>query len=130
MSVIIPRNSVIPCEFSHTYQTASDNQTKVKIKVFEGERPMTEGNNLLGSFNVSPIPPMPRGKAKILVTFKLEARYGGWVGANGHPVTVGACPRHVTCFVSSRPQHSQLDGVPPSLRIPHIPLRFLVHPPP
>lgn len=72
MDVVIPRQKTIPCKETKTYHTAKDNQTSVLIKVYEGEREMTNDNNKLGEFELSGIPPKPRHMAAIEVTFKLD----------------------------------------------------------
>ncbi|CAJ1009437.1 putative Hsp70 protein/MreB/Mbl protein [Leishmania naiffi] len=72
MSVLIPRNSTMPVQKSQTYSNNADNQRNVEIKVYEGERPLVSQCQCLGTFTLTDIPPMPRGKARISVTFDVN----------------------------------------------------------
>ncbi len=73
MVPLIKRNTNIPTEQSQTFSTAADNQPAVTVEVYQGERPMAEDNRKLGTFDLTGIPPAPRGAPQIEVTFKLDA---------------------------------------------------------
>ena len=73
MSVLIPRNTTIPTKKTEIFSTAADNQTSVEIHVLQGERPMAIDNKTIGRFQLTGIPPAPRGVPQIEVTFDIDA---------------------------------------------------------
>ena len=73
MTKLIPKNTTIPTKASQVFSTADDNQSAVTVHVLQGEREMASGNKSLGQFNLSDIPPAPRGMPQIEVTFDIDA---------------------------------------------------------
>ncbi len=72
-TVLIPRNTTIPTKKSETFSTADDNQTQVEIHVLQGERDMARDNRTIGKFQLTGIPPAPRGMPQVEVTFDIDA---------------------------------------------------------
>lgn len=109
MEKIIERNTMVPSKKSKVFSTYSDNQTSVLIQVYEGERAMTRDNNSLGQFRLDNIPPMPRGRPQIEVTFELDAN-----GILHVSATEKSCGRSHTIKITNdkgRLSSSQIDAM-------------------
>jgi molecular chaperone DnaK len=106
MTKLIERNTTIPTQKSQVFSTASDAQTSVEIKVYQGEREMAKDNRLLGNFILDGIPPAPRGVPQIEVTFDIDAN--GIVNVKAHDRGTGREQR-ITIQPSSGLAKDQID---------------------
>ena len=84
---MIPRNTTIPTKKTETFSTAADNQTSVEVHVLQGERPMATQDRTLGKFQLTGIPPAPRGVPQIQVTFDIDAN--GILNVNAKDLATG-----------------------------------------
>ena len=89
-TVLIPRNTTIPTKKSETFSTAEDNQTTVEIHVLQGERQMAADNRTIGKFQLTGIPPAPRGMPQVEVAFDIDANGILHVGAKDKATGQGA----------------------------------------
>merc|ERR1712232_81721 len=80
-AAVLRRNTAIPTKRSQLISTSEDNQQTVSIRIYEGERPLANDNHFLGEFNITGIPPAPRGQPQIEVTFEVDSNGILYVGA-------------------------------------------------
>ena len=108
-TVLIPRNTTIPTKKSETFSTADDNQTTVEIHVLQGERELARDNRTIGKFQLTGIPPAPRGMPQIEVTFDIDANGILHVSAKDKATEQGAEDPHRGVERSLRRRHRR-DG--------------------
>jgi molecular chaperone DnaK len=105
---LINRNTTIPTKKSQVFSTAADGQTQVEIRVFQGERELVRDNKLLGQFNLTGIPPLPRGVPQIEVTFDIDA--DGIVNVSAKDKNTGV-DQSITIAASSGLSDSEIENM-------------------